>query len=105
MMWQKFSYDAHDAAAIRLPPRRSYCDVTTLPLHFKSTAMSLRKFWAGPNNRREVAIMKIPMRFYYNLGASTTILAASATILVVLAKISNRSGIAAQGFNIDNICL
>ena len=47
--------------------------------------------------------MKIPMRFYYDLSASTTLLlcsysalAASATIRVILTKISNRSGIAVQ---------
>ena len=32
------------------------------------------KFAGGINNRREIAIMKIPIRFYYDLGASTTLL-------------------------------
>ena len=46
----------------------------TLPLRFESTAMSLRKFLAGQNNRYQVAIMKNPIRFYYDLGAFTTLL-------------------------------
>ena len=36
--------------------------------------MSLRQFSAGQNNRREVAIMKIPIRFYYDLGPSAALL-------------------------------
>ena len=48
--------------------------MTTRPLRFESMAMWLRKFCAGQNNHREVAIMKILIRFYYDLCASTTIL-------------------------------
>ena len=48
--------------------------MTKLSLRFESTAMLLRKFWSGQNSRLEVAIMKILIRFYYDLGASTTIL-------------------------------
>ena len=43
--------------------------------------------------------MKIPIRFNYDLGASTTLLLRScrfATIRVILTKISNRSEIAVQ---------
>ena len=43
--------------------------------------------------------MKIPIRFYYDLGASAMLLqalAASAAIRVILTKISNSSGIAVQ---------
>ena len=60
--------------------------MTTLPLRFKSTAMSLRKFLAGQNGHREVAIIKILVRFYCALVVS-------ATIRVILTKILNRSGI------------
>ena len=47
---------------------------------------------------------EIPIRFFYNLGASTALLlrffsalAVSATIRVILTKISNRSGVAVGG--------
>ena len=43
--------------------------------------------------------MKIPIRFYYDLDASLRFycaLAVSATIRVILTKISNRSGMAIQ---------
>ena len=39
--------------------------------------------------------MNIPILFYYDIGASTAF-AVSATIRVVFAKFSNRSGIAVQ---------
>ena len=73
-MWQRLCYNVHDAAAIRLRSWWSYYDVTMLPLPFESTAMLLRKFWANQNSRHEVAIMKIPIHFYYDLGPSTTLL-------------------------------
>ena len=50
-----------------------------------------------------MAIIKIPIRFYYDLGASTALLlrfycahAISASIRVILTEISNRGGIAVQ---------
>ena len=55
------------------------------------------------NNRREVAIIKTPLRFYYDNDASTTLLCAlgvSATICRILTKLSNRSEIAVQW----NVC-
>ena len=36
--------------------------------------MSLRKVWAGQSNRREVATMKIPICYYYDLGAFIALL-------------------------------
>ena len=44
------------------------------PLRFESTAMPLHKFSAGQNNHREVAIMKILIRFYLDPVASTVLL-------------------------------
>ena len=64
-----------------------------------TNASDALRFHGGQNNRREVTIMKMSKRFYYDLGASTTLLVrscCSATIHVVLTKISNRSGIAVQ---------
>ena len=66
--------DAQDVAAIWLCSWRSSCDVTMLPLHFESTAMSLHTFWAGQNKCREVTTMKILICIYYDLGASTLLL-------------------------------
>ena len=65
--------------------------------------MSLRKFSAGQNNRREVAIMKNLMRFYYNLGASTAPLPFPLRFLSFWPKF--RIVAESPSFNIDYICL
>ena len=55
----------------------------------------------GQNNRREVAIMKIPIRFYYTMAIRLCFycllaVTSPATIRNILTKILNRSGIAVQ---------
>ena len=89
-IWLRLVYADGDAAATLLRPRRwSNAFVALLyPFYIES---------------------EIQIRFYYDLGASTALrlrfycaLVVSATIRVILTKISNRSGIAVQwngGFN------
>ena len=55
----------------------------------------------GQNNRREVAITKIPIRFYYTMAIGLSFYCAlavtsPATIRNILTKILNRIGIAVQ---------
>ena len=60
-------------------------------------------FLAGQNNRREVAIMKILMRFYYNLGASTALLLFLLRFLSFWPKF--RVVAESPSFNMDLFCL
>ena len=83
-IWLRLVYANGDVAATLLRPwRRSFAFVALLyPFYMES---------------------EIPIRFYYDLGASTVLLlrfycalVVSATIRVILTKISNHSGIAVQ---------
>ena len=85
-IWLRLVYADDDVAATLLRPWRwNYAFVALLyPFYIES---------------------EIPIRFYYDQGASTALLhvlrfycafAVSATIRVILTKISNRSGIAVQ---------
>ena len=83
-IWLRLVYADGDIAATLLRPWRwSYVSVVLLYSFY--------------------ILSEIPIRFYYNLGASTALLlrfycalAVSVTIRVILTKISNRSGIAVQ---------
>ena len=84
MIWLRLVYADGDVAATLLRPWRwSYVFVAFLyPFYIES---------------------EIPIRFYYDQGASSAlllrlycVLVVSATIRVILTKISNRSGIAVQ---------
>ena len=87
-------YDNEDLATLSLRWRRCSCDLdTTLEMELRFRC-AFNSFYTES---------EIPIRFYSDQGASTALLlrfycafAVSATICVILTKISNRSGIAVQ---------